>query len=117
VGVTSMTAVRATGHSPIYSSTKAFMSVYMEGLRYHCRQKGIKNLHITEIRPGFVQTEMADKHNDPSETFWVASAETVARQIIVSVRKKKRVAYVTRRWWLISWVMKYMPSWVYGRFV
>jgi short-subunit dehydrogenase len=48
-------------------------------------------------------------------TFWMASADTAARQIIAAIRGKREHVYVTRRWRLIAWVMKVIPDALYAR--
>jgi len=47
--------------------------------------------------------------------FWVASPQTAARQIAAAIRRRKRHAYVTRRWRLIAWLMQVVPDAVYAR--
>jgi short-subunit dehydrogenase len=41
----------------IYSGSKAYVSTFLEGLRVDVRSTGVK---ITDVRPGFVRTPMAD---------------------------------------------------------
>ncbi len=47
--------------------------------------------------------------------FWVAPVEKAARQIITAIDAKKRVAYVTKRWWLIAAIMKRLLYYIYKR--
>jgi hypothetical protein len=47
--------------------------------------------------------------------FWVATPEKAAEQIYLAIKKQKTHAYITRRWRLIGWVLKYMPDWLYQR--
>jgi len=42
-------------------------------------------------------------------TFWVASAEAAARQIIAAIHRRAKHVYVTRRWAIIAFVMKWLP--------
>jgi short-subunit dehydrogenase len=46
---------------------------------------------------------------DNKGMFWVASAEKAALQIYNAIRKKKDVAYITKRWSLIGGLMKAIP--------
>ena len=114
--ITSMMAIRGSGHSPVYSASKSFVSIYLEGLRYHALRAGERGIWFTEIRPGFVDTEIIQE-NDPKEMFWIAKPERVAPQIVASIERKARVAYVTRRWRLIAWLMRWTPAFIYGRLV
>ena len=74
-----------------------------------CRHK--MPIHITDIRPGFVDTAMAQGDH----LFWVSSVEKASKQIYNSIKAKRKVAYITRRWWFISLVMKFVPDCIYNK--
>ena len=105
VGISSVAAYAGCGDGPAYGASKAFMSNYLAGLRRMAKERKVK-VHITDIKPGFVDTPMA---LSPVK-FWVASPETAAKQIASAIRRRKKHAYVTRRWRLIAWLLKLMPS-------
>jgi short-subunit dehydrogenase len=106
----SIASIRGNSWAPAYSASKAFESVYMEGL--HMKSKKMKaNVAITDIQPGFVNTKMAKGNGQ----FWVAPVEKAARQIVVAIDKKKWRAYITKRWWLIAQLMKWVPGWIYHK--
>ncbi len=110
VGVSSIIALRGSDIVPAYSASKAFMSNYLEGLR----KKAFKDksaITVTDIRPGFVDTEMAKAE----QKFWVASPTQAAEQIYSAIQRKKSYAYITRRWILIGWLLKILPNWIYYR--
>jgi short-subunit dehydrogenase len=100
----SIAGLRGNGMAPAYSASKAFMSVYAEGLNMKARKLN-KDIVVTDIRPGFVDTKPAQEH----QRFWVASIEKAARQIVFAISKRKRVAYITRRWWMVAQIMKIVP--------
>ena len=106
----SVAALRGNSWAPAYSASKAFISTYAEGLNIKAKRLK-KDIVITDIRPGFIDTKMA-KGN---KRFWVASPQKAARQIIEAIEKKKRVAYITKRWWLIGKLLKILPFWLYRR--
>jgi short-subunit dehydrogenase len=111
VGISSVASVRGTRIATVYSATKAYISSYMEGLRQHARNK--KNgVVITDIRPGFVATPMTEQNKG---MFWVATAEKAARQVYEAIVAKKDVAYITRRWALIAWLVRRLPDFVFYR--
>ena len=66
---------------------------------------------VTDIKPGFVDTKMAKGNG----RFWVAPLSKATDQIINAIDRKKRVAYVTKRWWLIAQLMKLIPYALYKR--
>jgi short-subunit dehydrogenase len=109
--ISSIAAIRGNSWAPAYSASKAFQSNYFEGLAMKAvRMK--KNISITCIEPGFVNTKMA-KGN---KMFWVVPAEKAARQIIQAIDRKKRKVYVSRRWWLIAKMLKWIPYGLLKRF-
>lgn len=117
IGATSSIAsIRGNSWAPSYSASKAFMSVYMEGLHMKAKKmartkkEGV-DISITDIQPGFVNTKMAKGNGQ----FWVAPVEKVAKQIFNGIERKKWRVYITRRWWFIAQVMKWVPGWLYHR--
>lgn len=106
----SIAATRGNSWSPAYSASKAFMSNYAEGLNIKAK-KIKKDIVITDIRPGFINTKMAKGHKQ----FWVVPKEKAAEQIINAVERKKRIAYISRRWWMVAQIMKILPYSIYRR--
>ncbi|MBN9383670.1 MAG: SDR family NAD(P)-dependent oxidoreductase [Chitinophagaceae bacterium] len=109
VTISSIAANRGNRHSPAYSAGKAFQSTYFEGLHIKARKLGIP-LYVSDIQPGFVATKMAK-----GPQFWVAPVDKAARQIVAAVRRKKWRAYITRRWWLVAKLARWMPDFIYHR--
>jgi len=109
--ISSIAAVRGGSYAPAYNASKAFQSSYFEGLAIKARRLK-KNITITCIEPGFVNTNMAKRN----KRFWIVQVDKAARQIIRGIDKKKRKVYVSRRWWIIAKLMKWMPYWLYKRF-
>lgn len=58
VGISSLAALRGGGTNPAYNASKAYMSNYLEGLACKARVTG-KRIAVTDIKPGFVDTAMA----------------------------------------------------------
>lgn len=106
VGVSSIAAIRGNPSAPAYGASKAFMSNYLQALRYRFAKLGLPVV-VTDVQPGFVDTAMAK-----GRTFWVATPELAARQIYSAIRRRKRHVYVTRRWRLIAWLIRLLPDWL-----
>ena len=104
VNISSIAGIRGNGAAPSYNATKAFQINYLEGLRLLAEKSG-SDLCITDIRPGFVDTAMAKGEG----LFWVAPVEKAAEQIYAAIVRKKRITYVTKRWRLISYLLKSIP--------
>lgn len=101
VAITSVAGLLGNGQAPAYNATKAFQINYLKGLRQKISSLKIP-IYITDIRPGFVDTEMAKGE----KKFWMASVEKAARQIFSAIEKKKAVVYVTKRWRIIGIILK-----------
>lgn len=112
VGISSVAAERGNGQSPSYSATKAFMSTYLQGLKYRAVRKKL-NIAVTDIRPGFVDTPMTQKNKFPMP--WMATPQKAARQIMAAIDRKASVAYITRRWRIVSWLMRFIPDAVFAK--
>ncbi|MFC2098109.1 SDR family NAD(P)-dependent oxidoreductase [Bacteroidota bacterium] len=110
VGITSIAALRGNPVAPAYNATKAYQSNYLEALRLKSRKSGHK-IRVTDIRPGFVETDMAKG----DKMFWVASPAKAASLIYNAIRRKRRVAYISRRWRLFALLLKLLPRWTYEK--
>lgn len=110
IGISSISGIRGSSVAPAYSASKAFVSNYLEGLR-----KKVAQLHasitVMEIQPGYVDTAMAKGEGK----FWVATPREAAEQIYAAIKRKKKHAYVTKRWRLIAWLLKIMPDFLHNR--
>jgi short-subunit dehydrogenase len=104
VNISSIAGIRGNGMAPSYSATKAYQINYLEGLRLNA-YKSHSNIHVTDIRPGYVDTPMAKGDG----MFWVAPVEKAAKQIYAAIKQKKKVVYVTKRWRLIGYLLKLLP--------
>ena len=110
VGISSILALRGNARAPAYSASKAYMSNYMEALRLKALKEKL-DIIITDIRPGFVDTDMAEGDN----MFWVAPPEKAAWQIVNAIKANKPCSYITKRWRLIAWLMRITPYIVYKK--
>lgn len=111
VGISSIAALVGNHIAPAYNASKACISTYMEGLRKKAFREGL-SLIITDIKPGYVDTDMVTS----KKAFWTASASEAAEQIAATIENKKSYAYITHRWRLIGWLLKSLPNWIYYRY-
>jgi short-subunit dehydrogenase len=110
VGISSIAAIRGGAEAPAYNASKAFISNYLQGLR----QKAAKSklaITVTDIQPGFVDTDMAKGEG----IFWMAPVQKAAAQIYRAIERKRPHAFVTKRWRLVAWMLKIMPDFLYHR--
>ena len=105
VGISSIASQIGSRQAPSYSASKAFVSNFMEGIRARAGRRRMP-IYVTDIRPGFVETEMTDGQKG---MFWVAPINKAGRQIYSAIKRKKSVAYITKRWSLIALIFKFVP--------
>lgn len=110
VAISSIGGLRGSRQSPAYNASKAYQINYLEGLRQKATHINLP-VFITDIRPGLVDTDMAKGDG----LFWVMPVEKAARQIFNAIQRKKKVAYVTRRWFFAGLVLKFLPKFLYDR--
>jgi short-subunit dehydrogenase len=48
--------------------------------------------------------------------FWVATPDKAAEQIYNAIVKKKKYAYITKRWRLAAWLLRIIPDFIYNKF-
>lgn len=105
VGISSVAGFRGWRNNPSYNASKSYQINYLEGLRSLSNHIKLP-ITVTDIRPGYVNTDMVGK----SYVFWVSSVEKAARQVCEALKKKKRVVYVSQRWRLGAWLYKRLPN-------
>ena len=87
VNISSVAGIRGNGIAPSYNATKAYQINYLESLRLNA-YKSKKNVYVTDVRPGFVDTAMAKGDG----LFWVAPVEKAAQQIFDAIKRKKNTS-------------------------
>ena len=108
VGISSIASLRGNRAAPVYFASKAYQKAYLESLYIKTKSIKSKKVFITDIRPGFVDTAMALGDG----VFWLVPLEKAVKQIHTAIKKKKRVAYISKRWRLIAWLLKIAPAWL-----
>lgn len=106
----SIAALRGNSKTPAYSASKAYMSRYAEGLNVKA-QRLKRDIVITDIRPGYIDTKTARTE----KLFWALSPQTAARRILKAMEQKKRITYLSKRWWLIAQLIRILPYFMYKR--
>ena len=104
VGISSIASIRGNRHVPAYFASKAFQANYLESL-WMKGKRSKSEIYVTDIQPGFVDTPMAI-----GKTFLMASTEKASKQIYLAIKLKKKKSYITKRWRLVAFVLKIVPS-------
>jgi short-subunit dehydrogenase len=111
VGISSVAGLRGNAPAAAYAASKAFQSVYLDGLRALARHSG-HAIMVTEVQPGGVDTAMLKPDRPLSSLarrLFVATPEKAARQILHAVQRRRKHAYVTRRYALVGFVLRRLP--------
>lgn len=108
--VTSVMGLRGSGAAPAYAASKAYQINYLQGLQQRAAHETVP-LHITDIRPGSVRTDMMKGESH----FWITSPQDAARHILRAVDKQKTVQYVSPRWRLIGLLLQNLPGWLHRK--
>ncbi|HCV14851.1 MAG TPA: oxidoreductase [Rikenellaceae bacterium] len=108
--ISSIAGTRGFGLSPSYSASKSYQIKYLEALRQKAKTTGGK-ISVTDVRPGFVDTAMGNGDG----AFWIASVEKASKQIVRAIDNKRGVVFVTKRWRIISILLRLIPRPVFER--
>lgn len=108
--ISSIAGTKGLGSAPAYSATKRFQNTYIDSLAQLSRMEKL-NISFTDIRPGFVQTDLLKDRNYPL----LMKPDHVANRIIHALNHKKRVAVIDRRYACIVFFWRMIPSWLWER--
>ena len=110
VGISSLGAYFRAHDVPTYMASKAFVSSYMGSLRKKVRKELGRNskVYVTDIKPGFVKTRLVTLNNINPPL--MVSTDKAAKSIYRVIKKKKKSAFVPRRWAFFGFVFKHAPE-------
>ena len=109
--ISSIARTRGLGAAPAYSASKRFTSHYMESLCQLKRIKGLRHLHITDIRPGFVRTPLIEGSHFPMQL----DARRVAAIIVAAIRRHQSVVTINWLYRLLVFFWQLIPRWLWVR--
>jgi len=108
--VSSLAAYKGLPGESAYCSSKAAVSVFMEGLRIQLRGRDIS---VTTICPGFIKTPMTDVNEFPMP--WLLTAEKAAEKIVKALERKKKVFNFPWQTTLLMKLTRWAPDWIMAR--
>lgn len=108
--ITSIAGTKGLGAAPAYSATKRFQTHYLECLSQQARMHNLP-IAITDIRPGFVKTDLIANSNYPLQL----DAKDVARSIVNAIEHGKEVKVIDWRYALLVFFWRMIPRWVWTR--
>lgn len=109
--ITSIAGTKGLGPAPAYSATKALQSTYLQALEQLAHQ-GCLDICFTDIRPGFVDTPLL---SGDFRYPMMLRPETVARDIVRSIRRRRHVRVVDARYRILTFLWRLIPNWIWRR--
>ena len=109
--ITSIARTRGLGAAPAYSASKRFTSHYLESLCQLTAIRNIRNIHISDIRPGFVKTPMIEGSNFPMQL----DVRKVAVSIVNGLERRKPVITVNWFYRLLVFFWQMTPRFIWIR--
>jgi NAD(P)-dependent dehydrogenase (short-subunit alcohol dehydrogenase family) len=110
VGVTSLAGYRGLPTGAAYSASKAAFSTFLESVRVDLFRKNIK---VTDIRPGFVETPLTKKNKFKMP--FLMTSDRAATRILGAIARGRRVYAFPLPTWLGMRVLMLIPAWLYDR--
>lgn len=109
--ITSIAGTKGLGAAPAYSATKAMQNVYLQALEQHACMLH-KKIYITDIRPGFVNTNLLnDGHTYPM----LMSVDKVAAAAVKAIEHRRHVAVIDRRYRVLTALWRRLPRFLWRR--
>jgi short-subunit dehydrogenase len=108
--ISSIAGTKGLGAAPAYSATKRFQNHYLECLTQLAKMKKMK-LSITDIRPGFVATDLIKGGYYPLQL----NAVDVAKEIVYAIEKKKSIRIIDWKYRILVFFWKLIPRWLWVR--
>ncbi len=108
--ISSIAGTKGLGIAPAYSATKRFQNTYIEALAQLSRMQHL-NIHFTDIRPGFVATDLLKSGKFPM----LMQANQVAKSIVRALNRKRRVIVIDGRYRIVVFFWRMIPRWLWER--
>lgn len=109
--ITSVAGTMGMGQAPAYSASKSMQSAYIVALAQHVRMQRIPAT-FTDIRPGFVATELLN----PAKHYpMLMTKAEAAHHIIRGIERRKRIVIFDWRFRCIVALWRLIPRWLWER--
>lgn len=108
--ITSIAGTKGLGAAPAYSATKRFQNHYLECLSQQARMRHLP-ISITDIRPGFVKTDLIAGSTYPLQL----QPQDVAKHIVRAIEKGKEVKVIDWRYAILVFFWHLIPRGLWTR--
>lgn len=107
--ITSVAGDRGRQSNYVYGAAKGMVSIFLQGLSQRLSKQ---NIHVLDIKPGFVDTPMTADF--PKGPLW-AKPESVAEIIKSRIDRQSSFSYVPSFWFFIMTVIKTIPKFIFNK--
>lgn len=108
--ITSIAGTKGLGAAPAYSATKRFQNHYLECLTQQAHMRHLP-IAITDIRPGFVKTDLIAGSNYPLQL----TPQEVAQQIVNAIERRKTVKTIDWKYSILVSLWRMIPRCIWTR--
>lgn len=108
--ISSIAGTKGLGIAPAYSATKRFQNTYIDALAQLARMQHL-NIRFTDIRPGFVATDLLKNGKFPM----LMQPGKVAKSIVHALNRGKRVVVIDGRYRILVFFWRMIPRWLWER--
>ena len=109
--VSSIAGTKGLGAAPSYSASKAMNNTYLQCLR-QLSSMTKAGVTVTDIRPGFVKTDILDKNRKYP---MLMSAEYAAKKIFKAITRKKRTAIIDWKYAVLVFFWRMIPDFIWEK--
>lgn len=108
--ISSIAGTKGLGPAPAYSATKRFQNTYVEALSQMAVTQGLR-IDFTDIRPGFVDTELLRNARYPM----LMKVDPVARSVVKAIKQCKHTVTIDWRYRVLVCMWRLIPRWLWVR--
>ena len=106
--ISSIAGTKGMGAIPAYSATKRMQNIYIDALEQQAKMRKL-NIRFTDIRPGFVETDLLKDGKYPL----LMKPKKVAKSIFCTVIGRKRRIIIDWRYKILVFFWKMIPNWLW----
>lgn len=108
--ISSIAGTKGLGVAPAYSATKRYQNTYIDALDQLAHLQKL-NIRFTDIRPGFVNTDLLKDGNYPM----LMDVRKVGSKIVKALNRKRRVAIIDWRYAILVFFWRMIPGGLWRR--
>ena len=109
--ISSIAGTKGLGIAPAYSATKRFQNTYIDALAQLARMQHL-DIHFTDIRPGFVRTDILDS----KKTYpMIMDKVPVGEAAVNAILRRRRVVVIDWRFRILTFFWRLIPQWLWER--